>query len=118
MADQYGAPTSAALLTDVTAQLIRQWQREGNNRFPFSLYHMVAGDETTWCEYVQFIVSEALSAGRLLKLILDAIRGIPSSDYPTPTKRPANSRLETSKLQKAYDFELPHWQCGIRHVLQ
>ncbi|HMS83249.1 MAG TPA: dTDP-4-dehydrorhamnose reductase [Nitrospira sp.] len=118
VADQHGAPTSAALLADVTAQLARQRQREGDDRFPFGLYHLVAGGETTWCEYARLVVSEARAAGRVLKLAPDGILGIPSSEYPTAAARPTNSRLDTSKLRETFDLELPDWQSGIRHILQ
>ena len=118
VADQYGAPTSAALLADVTAQLVRQKQREGGENFPFGLYHLVAGGETNWCSYARFVVSEALAAGKPLKLSPDSIRAITSSEYPTPAKRPANSRLDTSKLRSLFDLELPNWQSGVRHILQ
>ncbi len=118
VADQYGAPTSAALLADITAQVVRQRQREGDENFPFGLYHLVAGGETTWCEYARFVVSETLAAGKPLKLVPEAIRGICSSDYPTAAKRPANSRLDTGKLRRTFGFELPDWQNGVRHVLQ
>lgn len=118
VADQYGAPTSAALLADVTAQLIRQWQHRGDESFPFGLYHLAASGETNWCEYARVVVSEALSVGRPLKLASDALRGIPSSEYPTAAKRPANSRLDTGKLRKTFGLELPDWQCGVWHILQ
>lgn len=118
VADQYGAPTSAALLADVTAQLIRQRQREGDERFPFGLYHLAASGETNWCEYARVVVSEALAAGKPLKLVPEAIRGILSSEYPTAAKRPANSRLDTGKLRKTFGLELPDWQCGVWHILQ
>ena len=118
VADQYGAPTSAALLADVTAQLVRQRQREGDDTFPFGLYHLVAGGETTWCDYARFVVSEALAAGRSIKLSSDAIHAISSSEYPTAAKRPANSRLDTSKLRSRFDLKLPDWQSGVRHILQ
>lgn len=118
VADQYGAPTSAALLADVTAQLVRQRQREGDESFSYGLYHLVAGGETTWCEYARFVVSEALAVGRTLKLSPDAIHAIPSSEYPTAAKRPANSRLETTKLRRTFGLELPDWRSGVRHILQ
>lgn len=118
VADQYGAPTSAALLADVTALVVRQRQREGDEDFPFGLYHLVAGGETTWCDYARFAVSEALTAGRPLKLFPDAILAIPSSEYPTAAKRPANSRLDTGKLCKTFGLELPDWQSGVQHILQ
>ena len=116
--DQYGAPTSAALLADVTAQLVRQNQREGGEHFPFGLYHCVAGGETTWCDYARFVVSEALAAGRGLKLRPEAIRAIPSSEYVTVAKRPLNSRMDTTKLRRVFGLEMPHWHHGVRHALQ
>jgi len=118
VADQYGAPTSAALLADVTAQVVRQKQREGEAGFPFGMYHLVAGGETNWCDYARFIVSKALAAGMSLKLLPGAIQPIPTSDYPTPAKRPANSRLDTGKFRRTFDLELPHWQIGVGHILQ
>jgi len=118
VADQYGAPTSAALLADVTAQLVRQKQHERGDPFPFGLYHLVAGGETTWYDYARLVVSEALAAGKPLKLFPDAIQAITSSEYPTPAKRPANSRLDTHKLRSTFGLELPDWQCGVRHILQ
>lgn len=118
VADQHGVPTSAALLADVTAQLIRQRQREGDDTFPFGLYHLVASGETNWCDYARFVVSEALALGKSLKLSPDSIRAIASSEYPLPAKRPANSRLDTQKLRSRFEVELPDWQSGIRHILQ
>lgn len=118
VADQYGAPTSAALLADVTAQLVRQRQREGDENFSYGLYHLAAGGETNWCEYARFVLSQALAVGRPLKLAPDAVRAISSSEYPTAAKRPFNSRLDTGKLRRTFDLELPDWQHGVRHILQ
>lgn len=118
VADQYGAPTSAALLADITALLVRQKQREGDEHFPFGLYHLVAGGETTWCDYARFVVSEARALGRSTKLSPDSICTIPSCQYPVPAKRPSNSRLATDKVRTTFDLELPNWQSGVRHILQ
>lgn len=118
VADQYGVPTSAALLADVTAQLVRQRQREGDENFPFGLYHLVPRGETNWYDYARFVVSEALTLGESLKLSPDSIRAITSSEYPLPAKRPANSRLDTTKLRSGFGLELPDWQSGVRHILQ
>jgi dTDP-4-dehydrorhamnose reductase len=106
------------LIADVTAQLVRQCQREGNETFPFGLYHLVADGETTWYDYARFVVSEATVAGKSLKLSPDAIRAISSSDYPTAAKRPANSRLDSTKLRRTFQLALPDWQSGVRHILQ
>jgi dTDP-4-dehydrorhamnose reductase len=118
VADQHGVPTSAALLAEVTAQLVQQRQLEGDNNFPFGLYHLVPSGETSWYEYARFVLSEALAAGRSVKLLPDAIRAIPSSEYHTIAKRPANSRLDTTKLRNCFGLELPDWQDEVRHALR
>ena len=118
VADQFGAPTSAALLADVTAQVLGRYKREGRAGFPFGLYHLVAGGCTTWHEYAQTVVRAALAAGKPLKLTADDILPIATADYPLPAPRPSNSRLDTSRLRQSFGLELPDWQRGLDHVLQ
>src|SRR5690606_12706751 len=67
VADQFGAPTSAALIADVTAHLVRQLQRDGSKDFPFGVYHLAAAGETSWHAYAQFVICEAIRMGRPLK---------------------------------------------------
>lgn len=118
VADQFGAPTSAALLADVTAQVIGRYQREGRANFPFGLYHLVAGGCTTWHEYAQTVVRAALAAGKPLKMTADDVLPIGTADYPLPAPRPANSRLDTRRLRETFGLELPNWQNGLAHVMQ
>jgi dTDP-4-dehydrorhamnose reductase len=118
VSDQYGAPTPAFLLADVTAQIIGQAKHEGLQDFPFGLYHLTASGETNWYEYAQFVVKQAVSVGKVMKLSIDDIKPIATNDYPLPAKRPANSRLNTSLIRKTFNLELPDWQFGVSHVLQ
>lgn len=118
VADRFGAPTSTALLADLTAQLIRQEQQEGAEHFPFGLYHLTAAGETNWHEYARFVVSEALAAGRPLRMRPEDVHPITTADYPLPAPRPANSRLNTEKFRTAFGFPLPDWRKGVRQVLQ
>jgi dTDP-4-dehydrorhamnose reductase len=118
VADQYGAPTSAALLADLTAHLVRQLQREGADGFPYGLYHVAGGGETNWCEYARFVIKEALSTGKSLKTRPESVIAITTAEYPTPASRPANSRLDTSSFREAFGLMLPPWQDGVRHILQ
>lgn len=118
VADQFGAPTSAALLADLTAQLVRQHQREGSAGFPYGTYHVTAGGETSWHAYARFVIAEALAAGKTLKATPDAVAPLSTEKYPTPAKRPANSRLDTARFRDTFGLRLPHWQDGVRHVLQ
>ncbi|MCS6897073.1 MAG: dTDP-4-dehydrorhamnose reductase [Nitrospira sp.] len=117
VADQWGAPTSAALLADVTAHLVREWQQR-KDAFPYGIYHLAAAGETNWCDYARFVVAEAQAAGRSLKLTPAAIEAIASSEYPAAAKRPANSRLDTGKLRRTFQLTLPDWREGVRYVLK
>lgn len=123
VADQFGVPTSAALLADVTALMIHQVQREGKAKedkttFPFGLYHLVPEGETNWCEYARFVIEEALRAGKPLKSTPESIQTIQTSQYPTPAKRPLNSRLDTRLFRETFGLRLPPWQEGVRHILK
>lgn len=118
VADQYGAPTSAALLADVTAQLVGRIKQQGLESFPFGLYHVVASGVTNWHAYAQFVIGEAIKAGKAVKVHPETIKPITSSDYPVPAKRPANSRLDTSLFQQTFNLQLPHWEHGVSHVMK
>ena len=117
VADQVGAPTSAALLADHSARLVAQAEQEGDD-FPFGLYHVTSMGETNWCDYARFIVAEALAAGKPLELAPDAIHAILAADYPMPAIRPHNSLLDTEKFRTTFGLPLPDWQSGVRQVLR
>lgn len=118
VADQFGAPTSAALLADLSAHLIRQHALARDSAFPYGTYHVTASGETNWHAYAQFVIGEALAAGKVLKAGPEAVAPLATVDYPTPAKRPANSRLDTSRFSTTFGLRLPPWQEGVRHVLQ
>lgn len=117
VADQRGAPTSAALLADVTAHLVRDYLHV-QEALAFGTYHVTGGGETTWYDYARFVLAEAVAAGKTLKAGPDAVSPLATQDYPTPARRPANSCLDTSYFQSTFGFYLPHWQQSVRHVLQ
>lgn len=112
--DQFGAPTGAELLADVTAHAIRQTVIQPQLA---GLYHLVAGGVTTWHEYARFVIAQAMQAGIPIKVELDAIAPVPTTAFPTPAKRPHNSRLNTSKLQTAFNLVLPAWEQGVARML-
>jgi len=116
VADQFGAPTSAALLADLTAHLVREAQRTSAD-FPYGLYHAVARGETNWHGYACHVIERARAAGKAIRVAPDAIKAITTSDYPTPAKRPANSRLDTSLLRETFGLHLPDWKIGVDHIL-
>jgi dTDP-4-dehydrorhamnose reductase len=114
--DQYGAPTSAALLADLCAHLVRQYQQ--NPDFAFGTYHVAAAGTTTWHNYARFVLAQAEAAGKKLKAGADAIRAIDTAAYPTAAQRPRSSRLDTSLFCSTFGLRLPPWEEGVRHVLQ
>jgi len=112
--DQIGAPTGAELLSDVTAHALRAARL---NPELSGLYHLVAAGETSWHGYARFVLDFAQRAGVALKVSPEAIEAVPTSVFPTPAKRPHNSRLNTEKLQNTFDLHLPSWQAGVERML-
>jgi dTDP-4-dehydrorhamnose reductase len=98
--DQVGAPTSSIAIADATTQLISKGT-EG-------LYHMTAAGETTWCGFAREILKRAGLATPVV--------GIPTKDYPTPARRPRNSRLDCSRLKAASGIELASWEAQLAEV--
>jgi dTDP-4-dehydrorhamnose reductase len=115
VADQVGVPTSAALIADVTAHLVAR-QGQQPDTFGYGTYHLVAGGETTWFDYARHVVAAAERRGLPLKLKVCDIQPITTNEYPLPAKRPANSRLDCSKLTSAFGLQLPDWRHGVDHV--
>jgi dTDP-4-dehydrorhamnose reductase len=112
--DQVGAPTGADLLADVTAHAIRV----AHQRAEISgLYHLVAGGETSWHGYASFVIELARRAEMQIKVAPEAIKPVPTSAFPTPAKRPHNSRMNTKKLRQTFDLHLPDWQSGVVRML-
>ena len=112
--DQFGAPTGADLLADVTAHAIRHLQHKPEDA---GLYHCVAGGTTTWCEYAKFVISEAQKIKPELQIKATEVAPVPTSAFPTPAQRPHNSRLDTSRLQSTFGLTLPHWEHGVQRML-
>ncbi len=114
--DQFGAPTGADLLADVTAHMLRRAQDAGDAGLA-GTYHAAAAGETSWHGYASFVIDSARAAGRALKVSSDAVMPVPTTAFPTPAVRPHNSRLNTAKLQKTFGLQLPAWQSGVKRML-
>lgn len=112
--DQHGAPTGAELLADATAHAIRTATQRADVS---GTYHLAAGGETTWHGYARHVIERARAAGRPIKVASDAIRAVPTSAFPTPAKRPANSRLTTASFRQTFALCLPDWRTGVDRML-
>ena len=112
--DQWGAPTGADLLADVTAHAVRHLQsRPGDG----GLYHCVASGETNWHSYAKYVLEHARQAQPAIELKATEVVPVPTSAFPTPARRPHNSRLDTTRLQTTFGLVLPHWQQGVARML-
>lgn len=112
--DQFGTPTGAELLADITALAIRAVRL---NPQLGGVYHLAAAGETTWHRYARFVLEQAQLAGVQLKVAPASVGAITTAAYTTPAKRPGNSRLNTQKLQNAFSLRLPEWQDGVARML-
>ena len=92
IADQYGVPTSANWLAEVSLALALNNEHQ-LKPFPSGIYHAVPLGQTTWHGLACYVVQVATGAGAALKLRPEAIEAIPATDYPLPAPRPMNSRM-------------------------
>lgn len=118
--DQIGSPTPAALIATVTGVVLAMLRRgqlleSGENR----LYHLAAARPVSWCEFARTIVTLAgVMPGFDLRLRAEAIRAITTLEYPTPARRPANSRLDCTRLETDFGLQMPDWQPYLERMLQ
>ena len=109
--DQFGAPTAAALLADVTALALQASQ-------PLTgIYHLAAAGETTWYAYADYVLAKAKQIKPSLNYAVRDLVAVPTADFPTPAARPLNSRLNCSRLEQALQLKLPPWQAGVDALL-
>lgn len=111
--DQIGAPTGAELLADCAAHALRSLQARPELS---GTYHCCAAGETNWAEYARFVIDFAKAQGQVLRC--REVLGIPSADYPTPARRPLNSRLDCRRFESQFGLRLPAWEQGVRRMLQ
>ncbi len=112
--DQIGAPTGADLLADVTAHALRSALQQPAVS---GTYHAVAAGETSWHGYAQHVIEFARAAGQPVRVGHDAIEPVPTAAFPTPAKRPNNSRMNTNKMRATFGLALPQWQSGVERML-
>lgn len=109
--DQFGAPTGAALLADITALSLQ------HSNALSGIYHLAAAGETTWHAYASYVLKTAKQLKPDLAYKVKEVAAVPTSEFSTPAQRPLNSRLNCSKLQQALQCQLPDWQKGVETML-
>jgi dTDP-4-dehydrorhamnose reductase len=108
--DQQGCPSSALDIATAILAVVARWQREGATK---GVYHFAGSGETNWADFARAIFAESARHGGPSA----AVTGIPASDYPTPAKRPANSRLDCTRFAEGFGYHAPHWRESLSTVV-
>lgn len=112
--DQIGAPTNARDIAKTLLGVLEQMLSAPQDMSKAGLYHMTARGYTSWHGFAAFIFEKAKSYGLKTPNVLEAI---PASEYPTPAKRPSNSRLDCTKLEQVFGIALPQWEDSANSCL-
>lgn len=114
VSDQFGAPTYAPELAAAALQCLEVAM--GKPKFPFGVYHLCHGGVTTWHQFAEAIFSAARAKG--IPLHVKKVHPIPTKNYPTPAKRPVNSRLNTDRAYRTFEVRLPDWRVGLKAAME
>ena len=112
--DQFGAPTWSRLIAEATALTIARWLERNNLAATSGVYHLSCGGRTSWHGFTAEILAHWAKPDEKLA----CLTAIPSSGYPTPAARPANSQLDCGKLAAAFGVRLPDWQAALALCLE
>lgn len=113
--DQVGSPTSAGFIASATVTSLRQASGRSQHA---GLYHLASAGQTSWYGYAAYVLERARQMGWPVRVMPEAICGIPSSEYPVPARRPGNSRLDTRRLMQAFGIQPPSWQDSASAVME
>ncbi|MDO3387335.1 dTDP-4-dehydrorhamnose reductase [Gilvimarinus sp. SDUM040013] len=111
VSDQIGAPTPARLIAQVSLLAYTHNIEQG-------VYHLAPRGETSWQGFARSIFRHTINMGQELTIAPEAVNSIPTKDYPTPARRPLNSRLSLQKLEQALSTQLPDWEDQLFQTLE
>jgi dTDP-4-dehydrorhamnose reductase len=112
--DQVGAPTWSRMIAEATAFAVRRvWATQDRSAFN-GVYHLSATGQTSWHGFAEAIVKRMPEAERKCRVI----EPIGTNDFPTAARRPANSVMDTAKLQKTFGIRLPDWEESLGLVTE
>ncbi len=112
VADQLGNPTSAVDIANGVLTIAQHISRDASAMLR-GVFHMTGSGEATWAELAEAAFAQAQKHGRSPVLV----KRITTADYPTPAKRPANSRLDNTRLREIYSLSLPDWRISLRRCV-
>lgn len=114
VSDQQGTPTNALDIADTVISVAKRLCAQPDADQLRGIFHMTSGGEANWAEFAETIFEASNACGGPSA----SVRRIPTSAYPTPAKRPANSRLDSGKLAQFYDIRLPHWRDTLPSTIE
>ncbi len=109
--DQIGAPTTAEALTAATLAVVRTLGAAGTDAAASGVYHLTCAGETSWCGFARAIFVAFAGRQKAPEVV-----GIPTEAYPTPAKRPRNSRMNCGKFAATFGFQMPGWEEALGEV--
>lgn len=115
VSDQVGAPTGAVLIAEVTVRALSNARVSDQCA---GLYHLAAAGEVSWYDYARHVLAVAKAAGVALRVQPEQVGAISSAQFPTPARRPANSRLACGGLEQMLGCRMPPWQIGVDGALR
>lgn len=116
--DQIGSPTSAELIANVTGLMLYKILTTDDSAAKYSgTYNLVASGETSWHGFAYSLINNAHSMGTKLLCLPKNIIPVTTDEYQLPAKRPANSRLDTTKLEQTFKLKLPAWELYVSSLL-
>jgi dTDP-4-dehydrorhamnose reductase len=113
VADQRGQPTSALDIADAVFMIAHRMLLEPGPE-KYGVFHLTGGGEATWAEFAQAIFAQARALGRPTPRVTP----IATAEFPTPARRPANSRLDGARLKRDYGIALPDWRDSLNPVVE
>ncbi len=125
VSDQIGAPTPARLIAQITALACTNHHSPSTTHhslftinIPQGIYHLAPRGETSWHGFASEIFKTARGLGEALAIAPEGVAGISTAEYPTPAKRPLNSRMALSKLENSLGITMPTWQSQLGLTLR
>jgi dTDP-4-dehydrorhamnose reductase len=112
--DQIGCPTWSRMIAETTALALKTTVTQGKTGARQGVYHLCASGQTSWHGFASAIIDLMPAEGKKCR----EVEGIASSEYPTPTKRPAYSAMSCAKLARDFGLRLPDWRESLGHVLE
>ena len=107
VADQIGGPTEASRIAAALLEMARQMRTDPDKS---GLYHFAGAPDVSWADFARAILARAGLAC--------TVQNIPTSDYPTPARRPANSRLDCSRIARDFGIARPDWRADLDKTLK